>query len=248
MRNFRLDLCYEGTRYKGWQKQGNTGNTLQEKLEALLIRLLGQEVELAGSGRTDAGVHARRQVCTFRAETEMSCETLLTALREHLPEDIGALSLEEAPPRFHARLSCIGKTYVYRIWNSEAPNVFERRLLCPFPAPLDTAAMEKAAALLCGEHDFSAFCGNRHMKKSAVRTLRRIDMEWEGEELRLRFEGDGFLYHMVRILVGTLLEVGTGKRPAEEMPEILASKDRSRAGFTAPAQGLMLWDVYYYNE
>ncbi len=245
MRNFRLTLCYEGTRYRGWQRQGNTPDTLQARLEGLLGRLLGQEIELAGSGRTDAGVHARRQVCSFRAETELGCEELLQQLRAYLPEDIGALSLEEAEPRFHARLSCTGKTYLYRIWNSEAPCVFERRWVYRFPAALDTQAMARAAQLLCGTHDFSAFCGNRHRKKSAVRTLRRIELSREGEELRLRFTGDGFLYHMVRILTGTLLEVGTGARSAEEMPAILASLERSRAGFTAPAQGLILWDLTY---
>ena len=245
MRNFRLALCYEGTRYRGWQRQGNTPDTLQARLEGLLGRMLGQEIELAGSGRTDAGVHARRQVCSFRAATDRSCEDLLRELRSYLPEDIGALALEEAEPRFHARLSCTGKTYVYRIWNSEAPCVFERRWVYPFPAALDTAAMERAAALLTGTHDFSAFCANKHMKKTAVRTLRQIEIRRAGEELQLRFTGDGFLYHMVRILVGTLLEVGTGERDAAEMPAILASRDRSRAGFTAPAKGLTLWDVSY---
>ena len=245
MRNFRLTLCYEGTRYRGWQKQGNTGQTLQEKLEAVLGRLLEQPVELTGSGRTDAGVHARRQVCSFRAETEMSCEELLKALRGCLPEDIGALALEEAEPRFHARLSCTGKTYVYRVWNSTEPCVFERRWVYPFPEALDLTAMERAAALLCGRHDFTAFCSNKRMKKSAVRTLKSVTLQREGEELRLFFTGDGFLYNMVRILTGTLLEVGTGQRSPEEMSEILASRDRARAGFTAPAQGLTLWDVYY---
>ena len=245
MRNFRLTLCYEGTRYRGWQRQGNTPDTLQARLEGLLGRMLGQEIELAGSGRTDAGVHARRQVCSFRAATDRSCEDLLRELRSYLPEDIGALALEEAEPRFHARLSCTGKTYLYRIWNSEAPCVFERRWVYPFPTALDTAAMERAAALLTGTHDFSAFCANKHMKKTAVRTLRQIEIRRAGEELQLRFTGDGFLYHMVRILVGTMLEVGTGMRNAEEMPAILASRERSRAGFTAPAQGLILWDVYY---
>lgn len=245
MRHFRLTLCYEGTRYKGWQRQGNTPDTLQAKLEELLGRILEQEVELAGSGRTDAGVHARRQVCSFRADTAMSCAELLAALRRYLPEDVGALALEEAEPRFHARLSCTGKTYLYRIWNSEAPCVFERRWVTVFPTALDTAAMARAAEKLTGTHDFTAFCGNKHMKKSAVRTLRRVEITREGEELRLRFEGDGFLYHMVRILVGTLLEVGTGERDAAEMPAILASRDRARAGFTAPAKGLTLWDVSY---
>ena len=245
MPNFRLTLCYEGTRYRGWQKQGNTDNTIQGRLEALLSRLLAQEVEIAGCGRTDAGVHARRQVCSFRADTAMPCDELLSALRRCLPEDIGALSLELAPPRFHARLNCVGKTYVYRIWNSETPNVFERRFLWPVPEELDVEAMRQAAALLCGRHDFSAFCSLKRMKKSAVRELRRLELRREGEELRLIFEGDGFLYNMVRILTGTLLQVGRGERAPEEMSRILASLDRAQAGPTAPAQGLTLWEVAY---
>ena len=245
MPNFKLTLCYEGTRYRGWQKQGNTDNTIQGKLETLLSRLLSQEVEVAGCGRTDAGVHARAQVCSFRAETAMSCAELLAALREFLPEDIGALSLELAPLRFHARLSCVEKSYVYRIWNSETPNVFERRFLWAVPEPLDLAAMQKAAALLCGRHDFSAFCSLKKMKKSPVRELRRIEILREGEELRFVFEGDGFLYHMVRILTGTLLQVGRGERAPEDMSAILASLDRAQAGPTAPAQGLTLWEVRY---
>lgn len=248
MRNFRLTLCYEGTRYRGWQKQGNTPDTLQSRLEDLLSRLLEQPVELSGSGRTDAGVHARRQVCSFRAETDLSCESLLSGIRSHLPEDIGAVSLEEAPPRFHARLSCTGKTYLYRIWNSEAPNVFDRRFQYRFPAPLDLAAMEQAAALLCGEHDFTSFCSNRHMKKSPVRELRAIEFRQEGQELQIFFIGSGFLYNMVRILTGTLLEVGTGLREAVSMPAILARRSRSAAGPAAPAQGLTLWDVFYDGE
>lgn len=245
MPNYKLTLCYDGTRYRGWQKQGNTDNTIQGKLEALLSRLLAQEVEVAGCGRTDAGVHARAQVCSFRAETAMSCEELLAALRQYLPEDIGAISLETAPPRFHARLSCSGKTYVYRIWNSETPNVFERRYLLPAPEALDTAAMQKAAALLCGRHDFAAFCSLKRMKKSSVRELRRLEIRRESEELRLVFEGDGFLYNMVRILTGTLLEIGRGERAPEDVTAILLSRDRAQAGPTAPAQGLTLWSVEY---
>ena len=244
-RNFRLTLCYDGGRYRGWQRQGNTDNTIQTKLETLLSRLLEQPVELAASGRTDAGVHARRQVCSFRADTELSTDIMLTELRKYLPDDIGALALEEAPERFHARLSCREKTYVYRIWNSAAPDVFERRYRYAFPAALDEEAMRRAAALLLGTHDFTAFCSNRHMKKSAVRTLRSIDFERSGGELRIVFTGDGFLYNMVRILTGTLLEAGSGQRSAESVTEALESRDRARAGFTAPAQGLFLWDVRY---
>ena len=243
-RNFKLTLCYDGTRYRGWQRQGNTENTIQAKLEALLSRLFEQPVEIAASGRTDAGVHARRQVCSFRADTDDDIDFMLTELRKYLPEDIGAVALEEAAPRFHARLNCREKTYVYRVWNSEEPNVFERRWLYVFPAALDLHAMREAAAPLLGEHDFSSFC-SRPMKKSAVRRLDRIEIERLGGEVQLRFTGSGFLYNMVRILTGTLLEVGSGQRSAESVQSALESRERERAGFTAPAQGLILWDVQY---
>ncbi len=245
MPNYMLKLCYDGTRYKGWQKQGNTAGTIQEKLETILSRLLDQPVELAASGRTDAGVHAREQVCSFRADTVLSTEELLRRLRAHLPEDIGALSLEIAPPRFRARLSCVGKTYVYRIWNSRDPDVFERKYRTCVPESLDLDAMRRAAELLCGEHDFAAFCSAKPGKKSTVRELRSIQIEKDGADLRLIYAGSGFLYNMVRILTGTLLEVGKGLRQPEEMSRILASRDRRMAGPTAPAQGLFLWQVDY---
>ena len=155
------------------------------------------------------------------------------------------LTLTEAGPRFHARLSCRGKTYVYRVWNSDTPNVFERRYVHALPQPLDTAAMQRAAALLCGRHDYTSFCANRRMKKSAVRTVDAITVERLGDEVRLTFSGEGFLYHMVRILTGTLLEVGLGERDAGTMPDILAARDRAAAGVTAPARGLILWETHY---
>lgn len=245
MRNFRLILSYDGTRYDGWQKQGNTNHTIQEKIETALSRMLGQTVEAAGSGRTDAGAHAREQVVSFHAETDKPCEELLDELRRYLPEDIGAMSLEDAYPRFHARLACKGKTYVYRLWNSISPNVFERKYVYSMTETLDIAAMERAAALLSGTHDFLAFCSNRHIKKSTVRTVESIGISRVGEEVQFTLSGDGFLYNMVRIIVGTLLEVGQGKRTPEEMKEILASLDRQKAGPTVPAQGLILWEVRY---
>ena len=245
MRYFKLTLCYDGGRYDGWQRQGNTDNTIQGKLEELLGRLLDQPIEVAGSGRTDAGVHALAQVCSFRAETDLDCAALLSEIRRFLPEDIGAISLEEAPPRFHARLSCREKTYVYRIWNSDEPNVFERKWMYSVPQELDLEAMRRAASLLTGEHDFAAFCANRHMKKTTVRTLRRVEITRMGNEIRIALSADGFLYHMVRILVGTLLEVGEGRRAPEDMTAVLASRDRMEAGPTAPAQGLTLWSVKY---
>ena len=245
MPNFRLTLCYDGTRWKGWQKQGNTDRTIQGTLEALLSRMLKQPVEVAGSGRTDAGTHAQMQVASFRAKTALSPAEILAGLRQYLPADLGAIALEEAPPRFHARLSCRGKTYTYRIWNSESPNVFERHYVYVDPAPLNVPAMERAAALLCGTHDYRAFCSLKRFKKSTVRTVEEIQIQQLGPELRLSFSGDGFLYHMVRILVGTLLDVGRGEKQPEEMPAILASGDRERAGKTVPACGLCLKEVWY---
>ena len=234
MQNYKLTLCYDGTRYRGWQKQGNTAQTIQAKLETLLSRALDQPIEAAGSGRTDAGVHARRQVCSFRAETGKSCAEILALLRQYLPEDIGALSLETAPERFHARLSAVRKTYVYRIWNSDVPCVFERKYTYREPRALDLDAMRRAAEPLLGRHDFSAFSSGRKTGRAATRTLESVSIERDGEEVRITFTGDGFLYNMVRILTGTLLEVGLGERRAEDIPAVLASRDRPRSGFTAP--------------
>ena len=245
MQNYKLTLCYDGTKYKGWQRQGNTENTIQAKLETLLSRLLGSPVEVSGSGRTDAGVHAYCQVCSFRADTEMSAEDILSALRRYLPEDIGAVSLTKAAPDFHARLSCREKSYLYRIWNSDLPNVFSRRYTYTFPDALNISEMRRAAALMLGRHDFTSFCANKHMKKSAVRELRSIEIYRHEEELRILLTGDGFLYNMVRIIVGTLIEVGMGAKSADSIPDILRAKDRSQAGFTAPAQGLALYEVKY---
>ena len=245
MPNYKLTLCYDGTRYRGWQRQGNTPNTIQEKVESALSRILDQPVETAASGRTDAGVHARAQVVSFRAKTDRTAEEILSDLRAALPADIGAVSLEEAAPRFHARLNAKGKTYVYRVWNSDAPDVFQRRYRISEPRPLDLDAMRKAASALCGEHDFTSFCSDKRMKKSPVRRVDRIDVERLGDEVRLTFTGNGFLWNMVRILAGTLLEVGLGEREADSMQTILDARDRTAAGKTAPAQGLILWEVLY---
>ena len=244
MKNYRLTLTYEGTRYRGWQRQGNTSGSIEERVGTTLSRILDEEIELHGSGRTDAGVHARAQVASFRTDSTLSADAILTALRQYLPEDIGALSLEEAEPRFHARLNAKEKTYVYRIWNSETPCVFERRWVWVLPDKLNVAEMEKAAEALCGKHDFSSFRTGKS-GKSAVRTVSAIRIEHHGEELWLRFTGDGFLYNMVRILTGTMVEVGQGKRSAHSMSEILEKKNRTAAGITAPAQGLTLWEVRY---
>ncbi len=244
MRNIRLDLCYEGTRYKGWQRLSSTDNTIQGKLETTLSRILGEEVELSGSGRTDAGVHALCQVANFHCQSSMPAADILLQLRRYLPEDIGIYSCKDVSPRFHARLNAKEKTYFYRLWNSEEPCVFDRRYTTIYPQPLDLEAMQKAAAYLEGTHDFSAFCGNAKMKKSTVRAIRAFHIERMGEELRFAVTGNGFLQNMVRIMVGTLLEVGEGKREADSIPTLFAAP-RAEAGFLAPPQGLCLQEVFY---
>ena len=245
MIRYRLTLAYDGTRYDGWQRQGNTENTIQARIEALLTRTLGVATEVHGCGRTDAGVHARMQVCHFDAPDGTDAAGLLEALRTYLPEDIAATALEPADPRFHARLSCRQKTYVYRIRVGAVRDVFKRRYELFLPGELDEAAMAEAAGLLTGTHDYRAFTNNKRTKKSTVRTVSEIRIVRQGDCLVLRFTGDGFLYNMVRIMTGTLLEVGEGKRKPADMSAILASLDRTQAGPLAPAHGLTLWEVIY---
>ena len=244
MRNLRLDLCYDGTRYRGWQRLPGKDDTVQGKLETTLSRILGETIEISGSGRTDAGVHAKGQVANFHCESRLPAEEILVQLRRYLPEDIGIYSCREVSQRFHARLNAREKTYRYRIWNSDTPCVFQRRYVTVMPEPLNLEDMRKAADLLCGEHDFSAFCGNAKMKKSTVRFLRSVQIEQNGEEIHLCFTGNGFLHNMVRILVGTLVEVGRGERSIQSIPSLFGGK-RAEAGFLAPPQGLCLEEVMY---
>ena len=244
MRNLRLDICYDGTRYRGWQRLPGKDDTIQGKLETALSRILGEPIELSGSGRTDAGVHALGQVANYHCESSMPAEEILRQLRRYLPEDIGIYSCKDVSPRFHARLNAKEKTYRYRIWNSDMPCVFERRYVAVMPEELDLAAMEDGAKMLLGEHDFSAFCGNAKMKKSTIRDLRAITIQRRGQEIWVEFTGNGFLYNMVRILVGTLIEVGRGQRSAQSIPDLFGGK-RMDAGFLAPPQGLCLMEVTY---
>lgn len=243
MRNLRLDICYDGTRYRGWQRLPGMEGTIQGKLETALSRILQEPITLSGSGRTDAGVHAAHQIANFHCESPKSCQDILHELRRYLPEDIGIYSCQEASPRFHARLNATGKTYRYRIWNSEDPCVFERRYLWAMPDRLDVEAMDRAAQCLVGTHDFSCFCGNSKMKKSTVRRIDCISLTRQGQELLITVTGNGFLQNMVRILVGTLVEVGTGQR-GEKLDSLFGQK-REKAGFLAPPQGLCLMEVTY---
>ena len=244
MRNLRLDICYDGTRYRGWQRLPGKDDTIQGKLETTLSRILGEPIEISGSGRTDAGVHAQGQVANFHCESTMPAAEILSQLRRYLPEDIGIYSCKECSERFHARLNAKEKTYRYRIWNSEKPCVFDRRYVTVLPEELDVEKMRAAAAYFIGEHDFSAFCGNPKFKKTTVRYIRSLNVERVGEEIQITVTGNGFLHHMVRIMVGTLVEVGRGERKADSIPALFGG-NRADAGFLVPAQGLCLMEVTY---
>lgn len=244
MRNVRLDLCYDGTRYKGWQRLSSTDNTIQAKLETALSRILGEQIEITGSGRTDAGTHAALQVANFHCNSQMPCQEILSQLRRYLPEDIGVYSCRNVSERFHARLNAKTKTYVYHLWNSDCPCVFERRYVYADPRALDLERMRIAAEYFLGQHDFSAFCANKNMKKSTVRYIESLQIVKDGNHIYVIVCGNGFLHHMVRIMVGTLLEVGREERSADSIPELFGAP-RADAGELLPACGLMLKEVTY---
>lgn len=250
--NYRLKIQYDGTRYKGWQRQGGSGvgasdATIQGKLEAVLMRHAGERVQVDGAGRTDAGVHAREQVANVHMPETKSVlpEELRTILNTYLPEDIRILEVQRAGERFHSRLNATGKRYEYQILKSTGENVFQRKYAWKMSGILDVERMRQAAEYLVGTKDFRSFCARASKKKSTVRTIHSIVLEETDQELKISFEGNGFLYNMVRILVGTLVEVGLGKRKPEEIEEILERRERRYAGETAPAQGLFLAKVFY---
>lgn len=244
MRNFKLVLLYDGTRYHGWERKQGL-DTIQGRLENVLSKLCDAPIEVIGAGRTDAGVHAKGMVASAQMETNLSEMELLRAINAHLPADIALREIKEASPRFHARYRAVGKTYCYACYDGVLKPVFDRKFVTVLDASPDLEAMRQAAAYLVGQHDFKSFCGNPKMKKSTVRTVDRIDIVRKGSRLTFTVHGDGFLQHMVRILVGTLLEVGWGKRSPESMKALLEARSRREAGFTAPAQGLCLMNVDY---
>lgn len=254
MRNIKMVLQYEGTRYRGWQRQESTNQTIQGKLEAIAAKLCDETIEISGAGRTDAGVHAYGQVANFMTNCEKSVQEMMHYFNTYLPEDIAVIEMEAVPQRFHSRLHAKNKIYRYRVLNSDIPHIFDRRYVYELPQKLDLDAMQEAAQILTGRHDFKSFTSAKRGKKSTVRTIEQIKIERVstngaaspmGDEIWLTYQGDGFLYHMVRILTGTLLEVGMGKRSVESIPALLEVKDREQAGFLAPAKGLSLIEVGY---
>ena len=244
MRTYKLTVCYDGSRYKGWQRQGNTENTIQARLENALIGILGEAVEICGSGRTDAGVHARGQVVSVKLSKLYDPQEFKDSLNRYLPEDIRIVKAELVKNGFHARKSAKGKKYEYYIDCREKPDVFSRRYCYHYPEKLDIEAMRSAVEYLVGVKNFTSFTDDKDCG-DPIRRITNIKIVSTGDKVRITYYGTGFLYHMVRILTGTLLEIGTGKRDASMLPVVIAAEDRSLAGFLAPARGLFLRKVYY---
>lgn len=245
MRNIKLTIEYDGKRYLGWQRLGDSEKTIQEKVEGVIKLLTGEEIEIVGSGRTDAGTHARGQVANFKTAHQMSLPEMQQFFNRYLPQDIVVNKIEEVPERFHARYHAKGKQYSYYVWNNAIPSVFARNTSFHCPQPLDLEKMQQAAEKLIGTHDFIGFSALKKSKKSTVRTIDEITITPEGDLLRFTFKGNGFLHKMVRILTGTLIAIGDGTLPSEVIDQVLAEKVRQAAGETVPSHGLFLDEVYY---
>jgi tRNA pseudouridine38-40 synthase len=245
MQRYKCIISYDGSGFSGYQVQPNK-RTVQSVLEAVLAKMhKGELIKVIASGRTDAGVHAKRQVIHFDSPLSIAENKWEMALNSMLPEDISVLSVKKASEFFHARFDATGKEYHYVLLLSSKRDPFKRKFAYQYPYKLNFEAMREASNFFLGTHDFTSFCSAKTEVEDKVRTIETIDFILEGDLLTIRFVGNGFLYNMVRILVGTLLEVGSGDRKPEDIPAILGNKDRRFAGKTAPPQGLYLWQVFY---
>lgn len=247
MKNYKISVQYDGTKYNGWQRQGNTKNTIQEKFETVLSLMCGHSVEIFASGRTDAGVHALSQVANFKCETDKSCTEIIDYLNHYLPADILVTDIEEVNERFHSRLNAVSKTYEYTI-ATKKPDVFIRKYVYRADKTPDVAKMKEAAKLTLGTHDFLGFSSVGKTKKSTVRTVNSVDITENDGLIRIKINANGFLYNMVRIIAGTLFDIGTGKLSANDIENIFNTKKRTDAGVTLPACGLKLVEVFYKEQ
>lgn len=246
MYNYKMSIAYDGTKYLGWQIQSHHPlKTIQGKLQNVLSLLFNEDIQVIASGRTDAGVHARKQVANFHTSSFKSCNEILTYLREYLPNDIAVTEIKEASDRFHARYNCLTKRYGYYIDTQFMPDPFNIRYAYHITTPLDIAQMKEAANYLIGTHDFKSFTSMKNKKKSTVKCIHSIDFHTTSSGFVIYYHGNGFLQHMVRILTGTLLEVGLGHLEPSDIQSILEAKTRSLAGPTAPSHALFLEEAIY---
>jgi len=245
MRNIKMIIQYDSTRYKGWQKQNENVNTVQGRLENILSNMTGEEVTLVGCGRTDAGVHALNYTANFHTNSKMNVDDMSKYINDNLPEDIALLSLKNASERFHARYNILSKTYLFRISNSQTKNVFDRKYVHRVNERLNLNKMRQCSQSLVGTHDFQSFTTLKSKTKSTVRTINYINIEEKDNIIEVEVNGNGFLWNMVRIIIGTLIEAGTGKLDITDIENILAAKKRAEAGPMVPPKALFLKDVEY---
>jgi len=245
MRNIKLIIEYDGSRYSGWQRLKDNDVTIQGKLESVISEMVGSPIEIIGSGRTDAGAHATGQVANFHTKSNMELIEMHKYINHYLPQDIVVKQIKEVSERFHSRYNVKSKKYTYYVWNHWISSAFQRKYSYNFIEDLNIDLMEEAAKKLVGTHDFIGFSSIKKTTKSTTRTIEEITIIREGNMLKFSFIGDGFLHNMIRILMGTLLEIGTKEKKVSYIDQILTNKTRSIAGRTLPSQGLFLEEVYY---
>lgn len=245
MRNILVTICYDGTLYHGWQIQKNA-TSIQEVFQNALYKIVGSEIDIKGCSRTDSGVHANMYCISFKTDMNIPCKRLVAALNRYLPKDVAVLKAEEVADDFHARYSAKGKEYIYKIWNTEIRNPFVDGYAFHYWYPLDVDMLNRAAKAFVGKHDFTSFCTlDMRKMENMERTVEYFDVYRDGDMVFMKVKADGFLYNMVRIMVGTLLRVAQGKIKEDGILDIIEAKDRSKAGPKAQACGLYLNKVFY---
>ena len=243
MNNYKLTIQYDGGRYQGWQRLGNSENTIQGKIESVLTEMVGEPIEIIGCSRTDSGVHALSQIANFKSDINMTEAEVMNYLNRYLPRDISIVEVTLVPERFHARYNAKDKTYLYKIWNEQYTNPFMRKYSMHVEESLNLPSMIKASHYFIGSHDFTSYSNAKSKKKSMVREIYSIDIEENAGFIEIRVRGNGFLYNMVRKIVGTLIEVGLGEIDAKNIPSIIESKERVQTGRMADPAGLYLENV-----
>ncbi|WP_077620664.1 tRNA pseudouridine(38-40) synthase TruA [Bacillus sinesaloumensis] len=243
MNNYKLTIQYDGGRYKGWQRLGNSDNTIQGKIENVLTEMAGEKIEIIGSGRTDAGVHALAQIANFKMRKDATEEDVQQYLNRYLPNDISVVDVTLTHDRFHARYNAKDKTYLYKIWNKQYSHPFMRKYSMHVEEKLDVEKMRRASHYFLGKHDFTSYSNAKSKKKSMVREIYSLEIAENEGFIEIKVRGNGFLYNMVRKIVGTLIEVGLGEKDAASIPSILESKERIQTGRLADAEGLYLEKV-----
>lgn len=247
--NYRMNISYDGEKYKGWQRQKSTDNTIQGKVEEILSKYFERDIKITGASRTDAGVHAKMQVINFKADEKIEADVLRAEINRYLPASIVVNEVCAVDDRFHSRFNAVKKIYTYYIWRSDAkhPPLFNRKYVYCYDGNIDIDKMKRASQKFLGEHDFKGFSSDK-TKKSTVRHIEKIHITCDEFKIKIKITGNGFLYNMIRIIVGTLLEISTGEMDEQVIDKVFDTQNRELAGFTVPANGLFLEKIVYQED